>query len=49
MSYVNELRALIGQRPLIVPGAVVLIFDGQNRLLLQLVRCQDYFSAWSSR
>ena len=35
MNYVKELRALVGQRPLIVPGAAVLIFDQENRLLLQ--------------
>ena len=35
MSYVSELRALVGHRPLIVVGAAVLIFDKQNRLLLQ--------------
>ncbi len=35
MSYVQELRALVGHRPLIIPGAAVLIFDEQNRLLLQ--------------
>ena len=35
MSYIRELRALVGHRPLIVPGAAVLIFDQQNRLLLQ--------------
>ena len=35
MNYVRELRALVGQRPLIIPGAAVLICDRQNRLLLQ--------------
>lgn len=35
MSYVRELRHLVGSRPLIVPGAAVLILDAQNRLLLQ--------------
>jgi 8-oxo-dGTP pyrophosphatase MutT (NUDIX family) len=35
MSYVQELRSLVGHRPLIIPGAAVLIFDEQNRLLLQ--------------
>lgn len=35
MSYVHELRNLVGSRPLIVPGAAVLILDPQNRLLLQ--------------
>ena len=35
MSYVRELRALVGHRPLIIAGAAVLIFDDDNRLLLQ--------------
>lgn len=35
MSYVQELRSLIGHRPLIIAGAAVLIFDQQHRLLLQ--------------
>jgi 8-oxo-dGTP pyrophosphatase MutT (NUDIX family) len=35
MNYVCELRALVGHRPLIIPGAAVLIFDSHNRLLLQ--------------
>lgn len=35
MSYVSELRALMGHRSLIIAGAAVLIFDKQNRLLLQ--------------
>jgi 8-oxo-dGTP pyrophosphatase MutT (NUDIX family) len=35
MNYVGELRALCGSRPLIIAGAAVLIFDKQNRLLLQ--------------
>ena len=35
MNYVQSLRALVGHRPLIIAGAAVLIFDKQNRLLLQ--------------
>jgi 8-oxo-dGTP pyrophosphatase MutT (NUDIX family) len=35
MGYVKELRALAGPRPLIIPGAAVLIFNQQNGLLLQ--------------
>ena len=35
MSYVQELRSLVGHRPLIIPGAAVLILDEQDRLLLQ--------------
>ena len=34
MSYVRELRKQVGQRPLIIAGAAVLIFDQDNRLLL---------------
>lgn len=36
MNYVKELRGLVGHRPLIIPGAAVLIFDSGDRLLLQL-------------
>jgi 8-oxo-dGTP pyrophosphatase MutT (NUDIX family) len=35
MGYVSELRELVGTRPLILPGAEVLVFDQQGRLLLQ--------------
>ena len=35
MSYVRELRSLVGHRPLIIAGAGVLIFNEQNDLLLQ--------------
>lgn len=35
MNYVQELRSLVGHRPLMIPGAAVLIVDEQNRLLLQ--------------
>ena len=35
MGYVSELRQLVGTRPLILPGAEVLVFDEQGRLLLQ--------------
>ncbi len=35
MSYVRELRSLVGHRPLIIAGAAVLIFNEQNCLLLQ--------------
>ena len=35
MSYVQELRLLIGHRPLIIPGAAVLIFNKENCLLMQ--------------
>lgn len=35
MGYVRELRLLVGHRPLIVPGAAVLIINPQGDLLLQ--------------
>jgi mutator protein MutT len=35
MSYVADLRALVGHRPLILAAAGVLILDEQGRLLLQ--------------
>jgi 8-oxo-dGTP pyrophosphatase MutT (NUDIX family) len=35
MGYVSELRALVGHRPLLLPGANVLVLDGAGRVLLQ--------------
>ncbi|ADU28886.1 NUDIX hydrolase [Evansella cellulosilytica] len=35
MGYVEELRALVGTRPLIFVGAVVIITDSEGRILLQ--------------
>ena len=35
MGYVRELRKLVGNRPLILPGAVVIILNEQNNILLQ--------------
>lgn len=35
MSYVRELRSLVGHRPLIIAGAAVLIFNKDNCLLMQ--------------
>ncbi len=35
MNYVKELRELVGHRPLILPGAVVIILNTQNEVLLQ--------------
>ena len=35
MDYVKDLRALVGHRPLILPGSVVLIVNQKNELLLQ--------------
>lgn len=36
MSYVMELRKLVGTRPLIVPGANVIVINEENKILLQL-------------
>ena len=35
MGYVEELRSLIGHRPVILNGSVVLLVDGRGRILLQ--------------
>jgi 8-oxo-dGTP pyrophosphatase MutT (NUDIX family) len=35
MGYVEELRRLVGTRPLLLPGANVLVFDEAGRVLLQ--------------
>ena len=35
MPYIQELRALVGHRPLILVGVLVMIFDEHHRLLLQ--------------
>lgn len=35
MGYIEELRALVGKRPLISVGAGVAVLDPQNRVLLQ--------------
>lgn len=35
MNYVKELRKLVGTRPLILPGAVVMILNNHHELLLQ--------------
>ena len=35
MPYIQELRALVGHRPLILVGVLVLVFDERHRLLLQ--------------
>ena len=34
MGYIQELRQIVGNRPLIMVGAVVLVMDQQSRLLL---------------
>ena len=43
MSYVQELRSLVGHRPLIVVGAAVLIVNEHNCLLLQHRRDNQYW------
>ena len=35
MGYIEELRALVGSRPLILPGASVLVVDARGHILLQ--------------
>ncbi|WP_411852885.1 NUDIX domain-containing protein [Virgibacillus halodenitrificans] len=35
MDYVSEIRKLVGHRPLILTGSVVLILNENNELLLQ--------------
>ena len=35
MGYIEEIRAAVGHRPLILPGAAVLVLYHQNRVLLQ--------------
>lgn len=35
MGYIEDLRALVGHRPLILPGSAVIIRDGEGRLLVQ--------------
>ncbi|MBB2479724.1 NUDIX hydrolase [Bacillus sp. APMAM] len=35
MGYIEDLRAIVGHRPLIFVGAVVIILDEQKRILLQ--------------
>ncbi len=34
MSYISELRAKVGTRPLILPGAAVIVVDANDRVLL---------------
>ena len=35
MGYIEDLRAIVGQRPLILVGSVAIILDEEGRLLLQ--------------
>ncbi len=41
MSYIQDIRALVGHRPLILAGAAVMVFDGDNKLLLQYRRDEN--------
>lgn len=34
MGYMEDLRAVVGHRPLILPGSVALVLDGEDRVLL---------------
>lgn len=36
MGYISDLRKLVGTRPLLMPGACVLVFDSNRRLLMQM-------------
>lgn len=42
MNYVEELRSIVGHRPLILVGAVVIIVDDKNRILLQKRKTTSY-------
>ncbi|WP_456275031.1 NUDIX hydrolase [Bacillus sp. AK031] len=44
MGYIEELRELVGKRPLIFPGSVVVILDDRGRILLQQRRHPE--GAW---
>lgn len=35
MGYIEELRSLVGHRPLIFVGSVVIVQDSNDRILLQ--------------
>ena len=36
MSYIMDLRKMVGHRPLLQVGASVIVVDGYGRILLQL-------------
>lgn len=42
MNYVEDLRRIVGHRPLILVGAVVVIIDNNNRILLQKRKTTSY-------
>jgi hypothetical protein len=35
LGYIEELRNIVGHRPLILVGSVVVVVDSSNRILLQ--------------
>ncbi|WP_032122091.1 NUDIX hydrolase [Clostridium amazonitimonense] len=45
MNYVEELRKIVGHRPLILVGSVVLIIDEKKRILLQK-RKTTHYGTW---
>lgn len=42
MNYVEELRQIVGHRPLILVGAVTIIIDSNNRILMQKRKSTSY-------
>lgn len=42
MNYVEELREIVGHRPLILAGSVTVIIDDHNRILLQKRKSTSY-------
>ena len=44
MDYMQELRALVGHRPVLVPGAAILILDDAGKVLLHRRGDDDLWS-----
>ncbi|SHJ75020.1 ADP-ribose pyrophosphatase YjhB, NUDIX family [Anaerocolumna jejuensis DSM 15929] len=42
MNYVEDLRKIVGHRPLILVGAVAIIIDDRNKILLQKRKTTSY-------
>lgn len=42
MNYVEDLRKIVGHRPLILVGAVVVMIDSKNKILLQKRKTTSY-------
>lgn len=42
MGYVEEIRQLVGHRPLILPGSVVMVIDNKDRVLMQRRKSTSY-------